>query len=245
MRAVPAGRTSEPEGCWAVRVWLLMLDEVMSRLDRDGKLFAQYRTKVYLEQVLPKKEILKASRLASARYLRGRPRPRVAMMSLWVGVVGFGLACAEPPERQYRSTFDRHGGNMGPGGSMPVAIWPKGGGDPLAQSSWRSEPQVDQCLRRFTGRGGPAPERTRHPQHRIARCPCADHGAGERRHLLSAWMWRPTAQRVFVRGHRTRLPEVRLPRLSVVVSEPGRGPGRGDAAGRSRPRGTRRRRAGS
>jgi len=33
---------------------------------------------------------------------------------------------------------------------MLMAIWLKAGGDPLAQSSWRSEPQVDQYSRRCT-----------------------------------------------------------------------------------------------
>ena len=40
--------------------------------------------------------------------------------------------------------------NVSSGGSMLMAIWLKAGGDPLAQSSWRSEPQVDQYSWRCT-----------------------------------------------------------------------------------------------
>jgi len=40
--------------------------------------------------------------------------------------------------------------NVPSGGSMPVAIWLKARGDHLAQSLWRSEPQVDQYSRRCT-----------------------------------------------------------------------------------------------
>jgi len=40
--------------------------------------------------------------------------------------------------------------NVPSGGSMLAAIWLNAGGDPLAQSSWRSEPQLDQYSWRFT-----------------------------------------------------------------------------------------------
>ena len=40
--------------------------------------------------------------------------------------------------------------NVPSGGSMLAAIWLKAGGDPLAHSSWRSEPQLDQYSWRFT-----------------------------------------------------------------------------------------------
>ena len=43
--------------------------------------------------------------------------------------------------------------NLPSGGSMLVAIWLKAHGDHLAQSSWRSEPQVDQYSRRCTANG--------------------------------------------------------------------------------------------